>query len=91
MQFKHHWYLLVATVALTFAGVLGVDTTAQAATWHAGTPTALRGVWRTKIQHSLRTYIHIGKTTYNDEQQYDTKHHYTTAGPYRVTNVHYHH
>lgn len=91
MQVKHHWYLMVATMVLAFTGVFSIATTTQAATWHAGTPTALRGVWRTKTAHSMRYYIHVGKSTYNDEQVYDTKTHSYITDPFRLTQVVYHH
>ncbi|MEE8843119.1 MAG: hypothetical protein SOH70_03480 [Lentilactobacillus sunkii] len=38
--------LFVATIASL--GFFGAATTAQAATWHNGTPTALRGHWKNK-------------------------------------------
>lgn len=44
--------LFVATIASL--GFLGAATTTQAATWHNGTPTALRGHWKNKT-------INVGK------------------------------
>lgn len=90
---NHHRNLLVmlASFAILFAGLGSMATTAHAATWHKGTPTAIRGTWRTKTSKSLRTYIHVTSTKYNCDQMYDTKEHAYITDPYRVTNVYYHH
>lgn len=91
MRLKKHLWVLLASLGIAFSGIYATTSTAHAATWHKGTPTAIKGTWRTKTSHNLQVIIRAGKSTYNNMEAYSTKEHATIAGPYRITNIHYHH
>lgn len=70
--------ITVATLGLTLATPAS-NQIAQAATWHKGTPKALRGKWRVKGLPSDAARLHITKSRV----------YYFSAGPYYLKDVTY--
>lgn len=66
MQSKHFWSVLGIGLATTVGLAVGA-TSAQAATWHKWTPTALRGTWKSKpvnmVGTTYRYPVIIGKNS----------------------------
>lgn len=48
MKLVNRWQLFLASLIAALSLGLGFGTTAYATTWHKGTPSALRGTWKTK-------------------------------------------
>ncbi|GAD16597.1 hypothetical protein ABC628_06230 [Lentilactobacillus otakiensis] len=71
INLKNHWKrfvistLIAGIAALALFVLAGNSGSTAAATWHNGTPTILRGKWRTKVSReygvSGRAHLHITK------------------------------
>ncbi|WP_203638655.1 hypothetical protein [Levilactobacillus wangkuiensis] len=76
---------LVTLIATTILGVSAFTPliepiqTAQASSWHKGTPKAIRGKWKMKNESYALQRIHITKTHL----------YYYSAGPYYLKNISY--
>ncbi|OLF66254.1 hypothetical protein ADT67_12485 [Levilactobacillus brevis] len=72
-------FVVLVTLTLGLSVLSPVSKTAQAATWHKGTPKALRGKWRVKHVPTSTERLHITKSHV----------YYFSVGPYYLKNVTY--
>lgn len=77
--------LLGVIVALGLVG--GTQQTAQAATWHKGTPTALRGTWNSKSKYVAHT--RVWTSVIMKPTRFTLTHGF--GDPLVTTNAYYHH
>ncbi|MEE8823446.1 hypothetical protein LASUN_10580 [Lentilactobacillus sunkii] len=61
------WKVLLGTIALSLGLLFAVGSSksVDAAAWHWGTPTSIRGHWKSKKEGAIRTYVKIGKNYYH--------------------------
>lgn len=72
-------FVVLVTLVLGLSVLSPVTQTAQAASWHKGTPKALRGKWRVKHVSTSTEHLHITKS-----------HVYLySSGPFNLKNVKY--
>ncbi|WP_054655979.1 hypothetical protein [Lentilactobacillus kisonensis] len=58
--------MVTMALSLGLLFVVEASNNVSAATWHKGTPNAIRGHWKSKKERAITTYATIGKNYYHE-------------------------